>query len=93
MSLLHTISSSHLNLNIELLNSDDAVLFWQDGVILSLKSSSLLTDIHTKTTQLYALDLDLKARGLDELVSDSITIVTLDQVVKLTEQYYPQIAW
>ncbi|WP_392563491.1 sulfurtransferase complex subunit TusB [Orbus wheelerorum] len=89
--MLHTVSNS--NIDIELINADDAVLFWQNGVILAIKNNQQLITILAKTSHCYVLDNDIIARGLTPLIDERITIINMDEVIALTERYYPQMKW
>lgn len=63
----------------------DAVLLWQDGVLLALKYPQLLADC-------YVLDIDAQARNILELLPSKVRLVSLMDLVHLTEQYYPQLS-
>jgi len=89
--MLHTVSNS--NIDIDLIDANDAVLFWQNGVLLALKDNPKLIAILAKTSQCYALDNDILARGLTPLIDKHITIVSMDDAVTLTVSHYPQIKW
>ncbi|XKM13669.1 sulfurtransferase complex subunit TusB [Orbaceae bacterium ac157xtp] len=89
--MLHTISGS--NIDVELVSETDVVLFWQDGVILALKSSPILSKILAKTAHCYVLDNDLIARGLTSLVDDRVQVIAMSEVVKLTGDFFPQMKW
>lgn len=85
---LHTVANNFVD--IEMILPNDVILFWQDGVILALQDSQILTKI---TCQCYALDQDLAARGLINFVDQKIKIINISQFVELTAKYYPQLAW
>ncbi|WP_392563025.1 sulfurtransferase complex subunit TusB [Orbus sturtevantii] len=89
--MLHTVSSS--NLDVDLINANDAILFWQDGVILALENNQKLITILTKTSKCYALDNDILARGLTPMIDKRIAIINMEQVIALTQHYYPQMKW
>ena len=72
---------------------NDIILFWQNGVILTLRDNAIIKQIKTITPHCYALESDLAARGLTQLVDSEIKIIDMLKVVKLTEKYSPQIAW
>lgn len=67
------------------LQPTDALLLWQDGVLQAVKNPQLFAN----RENVFALAQDLTARNL----SANITQVTLEQVVKLTEEFHPQVAW
>lgn len=88
---LHTIAKTTVNTNLILPN--DVVLFWQDGVILALKNSIILKQILSITPYCYALSNDILARGLISLIDQQVVIIEMADVVQLTVQHYPQLAW
>lgn len=89
--MLHTISNTHID--VDLINTNDTVLFWQNGVILAIEGNPILMAILAKTSQCYALDNDILARGLTQLTDRRITIIDMAKVVLLTEHNHPQIKW
>ena len=66
------------------LQPTDALLLWQDGVLQAVKNPQLFAN----RENVFALAQDLQARNLTAIV----TQVTLEQAVKLTEDFYPQVA-
>lgn len=89
--MLHTVSNS--NIDVSLVNINDTVLFWQNGVILAIKDNPILMAILAKTSNCYALDNDILARGLTQLIADQIAVVSMADVVSLTEIHHPQMKW
>lgn len=89
--MLHTISNSVID--IELIGPNDAVLFWQNGIVLATKDNAILSKILTKTSHCYALNDDIIARGLSSLIDENITIIDMKGIISLTTLYYPQIKW
>lgn len=67
----------------------DALLLWQDGVLQAVKNPQLFAN----RDNVFALAQDLQARNLTAYLMDNVEQVTLAQVVKLTEEFYPQVAW
>lgn len=90
--MLFTISSSH-NIDIDLIDEQDAVLFWQNGVVLAMREQSLLQQIISRTQYCYVLDSDIIARGLGDLIDARLQVINMQDVVNLTAQYHPQIKW
>lgn len=88
--MLYTLSKAQYD-NQELtallaqLQPTDALLLWQDGVLQAVKNPQLFAN----RENVFALAQDLQARNL----TANVTQVTLEQAVKLTEDFYPQIAW
>lgn len=89
--MLHTISNS--TIDIERINSDDAVVFWQNGVTLALKNHLQLDAILAKTQHCYVLDNDVMARGLYPLLDSRVTMIDMSTIVTLSATYYPQMKW
>lgn len=73
------------------ITAQDAVLLWQDGVLLALKYPDLFSHCQADC---YALDLDLNARGLVPLLSSKVKVrsISMAFLVGLSEQYAPQFA-
>lgn len=66
------------------LTDQDAVILWQNGVLQSVKNH----DFFAKYPQVFVLETDLNARGL----STDLTTISLEQLVDISERFYPQIA-
>lgn len=87
--MLYTLSKAQYD-NQELtallaqLQPTDALLLWQDGVLQAVKNPQLFAN----RENVFALAQDLQARNLTANVAQ----VTLEQAVKLTEDFYPQVA-
>ncbi|WP_386697747.1 DsrH/TusB family sulfur relay protein [Lonepinella sp. MS14436] len=76
------------------INEQDALVLWGDAVLLIVKQADLLQQLHTPC---YVMADDLTARHLQHHpnithLKDKIQLITLDKLVELTEQYYPQFA-
>lgn len=69
------------------LNENDAVVLWQDGVLQAVKNPQFFANL----PRCYLLERDVIARGLQQSLSEFRTI-SLAELVKLTEVYFPQIA-
>lgn len=88
--MLYTFSQAHyeqeeFNALWAMLTPNDAVVFWQDGVLWAAKIPGVL---EMAQTCVYALENDLLARGLNLALSR----ITLDELVELTETHFPQVA-
>lgn len=86
--MLYTFSKaqydlSTLNAILEQVTPDDAILLWQDGVLQAVKYPQFFAN-----TQIFILKNDLIARGL----KTTFPTISLEELVKLSEQYFPQIA-
>lgn len=89
--MLYTFSQSHYDLNelnplLQTLKNNDALVFWQDGVLFFLKNAELFAGKNT-----LILKEDLIARGLTSFVDEKKQASILD-LVQITEQYFPQMA-
>ncbi|MDH2998452.1 hypothetical protein A1D22_10615 [Pasteurellaceae bacterium LFhippo2] len=72
-----------LKLNLAQISEQDAILLWQDGVLLMQKYPTLFQDKNT-----YLLENDVTARGLN-----LPNTISLSEFVSLTERYFPQVTF
>lgn len=63
---------------------NDAVLLWQNGVLLAVKFPRFFAN----RTNIFVLENDTSARG----IKVDLPGVTLEQTITLTEKYYPHFA-
>jgi len=89
--MLYTLSKAQYDLNelnqiLAQITENDALVLWQDAVLLAVKSPQ----IFSKVTHLFILASDLEARGLNSLVNHPS--ISLSELVNITEKYYPHIA-
>ncbi|MDP8162686.1 sulfurtransferase complex subunit TusB [Pasteurella skyensis] len=89
--MLYTLSKSHYNIDdlesiLSHITEQDAVILWQDGVLLAVRSSQLFANIKN----IFILDSDVTARGLT--LSSELKRVSLPELIAITEKFYPQIA-
>jgi len=95
--MLYTFSQAHYSqteLEHYLLNAttaQDAVVLWQDGVLLALKQAGVLARCHASC---FALENDILARNLTALLPNDAKVrsISLADFIALSEQYFPQIA-
>ncbi|RDE79753.1 sulfurtransferase complex subunit TusB [Haemophilus parahaemolyticus] len=66
------------------LQSTDALLLWQDGVLQAVKNPQLFAN----RENVFALIQDLQARNL----TVTVETISLEQAVRLTEEFYPQVS-
>ena len=66
------------------LQPTDALLLWQDGVLQAVKNPQLFAN----RENVFALTQDLQARNL----TVTVETIYLEQVVRLTEEFYPQVS-
>lgn len=94
--MLYTFSKGNygfveLNNHLNNMQAQDALLLWQDGVLLALKYPDLFQQ--TKAT-CYALQMDILARNLTEPFSslNRIQQISINELVDLTDQHFPQLS-
>ena len=66
------------------LQPTDALLLWQDGVLQAIKNPQLFAN----RENVFALTQDLQARNL----TVTVETISLEQAVRLTEGFYPQVS-
>lgn len=66
------------------LQPTDALLLWQDGVLQAVKNPQLFAN----RENVFALIQDLQARNL----TVAVETISLEQAVRLTEEFYPQVS-
>ena len=92
--MLHTIATPNQStIDTTLISAQDAVLFWQNGVIMCCQDNPTLNAILQNTHHCYVLDNDINARGLGDLIDSRVKIINLQQVIDLTVNYFPQMNW
>ncbi|EFE52705.1 sulfur relay protein TusB/DsrH [Providencia rettgeri DSM 1131] len=67
------------------ITAEDVVLLMQDGVVAAVAQSPYLVALQKTGAQLYALDVDINARGLQNTLSTAVSVITYQGFVKLTE--------
>ena len=93
--MLYTFSQAHyseteLQRYLTEITENDAVVLWQDGVLLAVKYGEMLTQCKG---QCFMLKQDVLARNLTALFSNNqVRSISLADLVDLTAQYSPQIA-
>ncbi|MCO6524421.1 MAG: sulfurtransferase complex subunit TusB [Candidatus Schmidhempelia sp.] len=95
--MLHTLShtSNHIDTQnlLNTIGEQDAILLWQNGVTIGIKNNPLMKKLLHKNIPIFALITDIEARGLKPLFLPQIKLIDIAQCIKLTTQYYPQLAW
>ena len=96
--MLHTVNKSpyaHASLEscLRFLNPGDVILLLEDAVYAAAKgtSKSALVEQALQKNAVFALQADVKARGLTELV-EGIELADYDKFVELLEKHVSQ-AW
>jgi len=101
MAMLHTVNKSPFERNtfdscISMTKSGSSVLLIEDGVIASLKGTSV-SDKVSKAMEgitFYVLGPDLNARGMtDDQIIDGIKVVDYEGFVDLTVEHENVQAW
>ncbi len=93
--MLYTFSQAHyseadLQRYLTEITENDAVVLWQDGVLLVVKYGEMFTQCKG---QCFVLEQDVLARNLTTLLSNNkVRSISLADLVDLTAQYSPQIA-
>ncbi|WGE81030.1 sulfurtransferase complex subunit TusB [Actinobacillus equuli subsp. haemolyticus] len=87
--MLYTFSKaqyelSELNQILTQITENDAVILWQDGVLLAVKYPQLFA----KISHLFVLANDLESRGLNTKFKS----ISLSEFVNITETFHPQVA-
>ena len=87
--MLYTLSKAQydkqeLSTLLAQLQPTDALLLWQDGVLQAVKNPQLFAN----RENVFALTQDLQARNL----TVTVETIYLEQVVRLTEEFYPQVS-
>lgn len=92
--MLHTITTNNQStIDLTLISAQDAVLFWQNGVIIACQNNPILKAILQNTQNCFVLDNDINARNLASLIDPRVKIISMQQVVDLTVNYFPQMNW
>ena len=93
--MFYTFSQAHysetdLQRYLTDITENDAVVLWQDGVLLAVKYGEMFTQCKG---QGFVLEQDVLARNLTALLpNNKVRSISLADLVDLTAQYSPQIA-
>ena len=87
--MLYTLSKAQydkqeLTTLLAQLQPTDALLLWQDRVLQAVKNPQLFAN----RENVFALTQDLQARNL----TVTVETISLEQAVRLTEEFYPQVS-
>ncbi|MDH5471595.1 MAG: sulfurtransferase complex subunit TusB [Gammaproteobacteria bacterium] len=101
MAMLHTVNKSPFERNtfdscISMAKSGSSVLLIEDGVIASLKGTSVSDKVSKamESVTFYVLGPDLNARGMtDDQIIDGIKVVDYEGFVDLTAEHENVQAW
>ena len=97
--MLHTVNKSPysngaLESCLRFIQADDVILLLEDGVYAAAAGTSkaaLIEDALAKDFAVYALQADIKARGIDKLIA-GVQLADYNDFVKLLEAH-PSNAW
>ena len=94
--MLYTFSQADydqhtLEIYVRNANATDAIVLWQDGVLLAIKQADVLARCQAPC---FVLENDLLARNLTALLPENAKVrsISLADFVAISEQYSPQIA-
>ena len=94
--MLYTFSQADydqqtLEIYVRNANATDAIVLWQDGVLLAIKQADVLACCQAPC---FVLENDLLARNLTALLPENAKVrsISLADFVAISEQYSPQIA-
>ena len=101
MSVLHIVNKSPYDRNsldtcLRLARPDSAILLIEDGIYAALKNAGASERVQQALGkhQIYALQPDLQARGIDPAnMIDGISLVDYDGFVKLTTDHDKSQSW
>lgn len=70
---------------------NDAVVLWQNGVLLAVKFPHYFND---SKGQCFALEDDILSRNLTALLpqESKVRLISMTDFVEITERYFPQLA-
>ena len=94
--MLYTFSQADydqqtLEIYVRNANATDAIVLWQDGVLLAIKQADVLARCQAPC---FVLENDLLARNLTALLPENAKVrsMSLSDFVANSQQKYPQIA-
>lgn len=97
--ILHTVNKSPqdpaLNACLRVASSSSAILLIEDGVFAAIDTADQKAPIQQALTRhkVYALEADVKARGLTEKLAAGVELVDYAGFVALTEYYQTVQSW
>lgn len=89
--MLYTISTSPFQCDftsiLRIIKPKSTILLIQDGVIAAIRHSTHLNEFHKKNADVYALSVDINARGLQNMISELIILASYHDFVRLTADH------
>ncbi len=101
MSTLHTVNKSPFSQNtlsscIQVCAKQDAILLLEDGVFGAMRGSPCaeeLTALIENGIKVYALEPDVKARGINEKMLEKIVLTSYNEFVQLSLNHRSVQSW
>ncbi|UDG81578.1 Protein TusB [Candidatus Profftia lariciata] len=95
--MLHTITKSPAIADLKtfyiMVKKNDAIVLLQDGVLYGLKNTYALQKLMSISIFLYALKVDVLARGLSNKFSVNIVLIEYKHFVNLSVKHQQQLSW
>ncbi|CAD6510743.1 sulfurtransferase complex subunit TusB [Candidatus Profftia tarda] len=95
--MLHTVTKSPNAADLKTLyaiaSNNDAILLLQDGVLCGLINTEALTNLMYTSTFLFAIKVDVLARGLSNRISPNIVLLNYNEFVALSVLHKQQLSW
>lgn len=96
--MLHTITrspyqSTALAQCVEYLTAGDAILLLEDAVVAGLTKNNFLSEIKNVGVDIYLLEADVIARGLQDKCDQSINLIDYKGFVSLTVTHDKHMKW
>ncbi|WGW00030.1 sulfurtransferase complex subunit TusB [Vibrio sp. YMD68] len=80
-------------LAIQFATQTDAVLLTQSAVYLTNPKHAQHHVLNTSLCQVLALNIDLKARGIEQFVAQGVSSIDIDEFVDLTAKHLKSVSW
>jgi tRNA 2-thiouridine synthesizing protein B len=101
MATLHTVNKSPFSHNtlsscLRVCGQQDGILLLEDGVFGAIRQAPCSEELQiliNKGVKVYALENDLKARGLREKLQDQITVTDYNGFVQLSLNFRSVQSW
>ncbi|PKH23894.1 sulfurtransferase complex subunit TusB [Enterobacterales bacterium CwR94] len=92
-TLFHSPAQCDFALLLRTLSADDHLLLLQDGVLAAMAGSRYWAALENAGIPVSVLDVDVAARGLSAQISNSVSQVSYNDFVMLTERHSQQMSW
>lgn len=95
--MLHTLAHSPSQIDfpafLRTIGGQDVVLLLQDGVLAGTRSNRYISALLALNVAVYAVDVDVLARGLAGYMAEQVELIDYQGFVALTEQQKQQVSW